>query len=113
MNPGNIFLLSWDCQGLEAVINVTEYEKETAWSMLQDQPVKSNLGSIVQRLLLRARYNSQRHYEIYTVAMDDSITEQDVRDMFYNNPQGMADLIRVRGNQVFSDRVKQNEIKIV
>ena len=113
MSQGNTFLLSWDCQGLEAVINITEYEKATAWAMLQDQSPKSNLGSVVQQLLMRARYNSQRHYEIYTVNMNDSITEQDVRDMFEQSPQQMADLIRDRGNQVYSDRVKQSEVKIV
>ena len=71
----NVFLLSWDCEGIEAVINVTNYEKETAWALLQDQQPKSNLNSIVQQLLLRARYNPQRHYEIYTMTAVDSISE--------------------------------------
>lgn len=100
----NVFLLSWDCEGIEAVINVTNYEKETAWALLQDQQPKSNLNSIVQQLLLRARYNPQRHYEIYTMTAVDSISEDDIRDMFESDPQGSAELIRDRGNKVFSDR---------
>jgi hypothetical protein len=79
---------------------------------LQDKP-GPNLNSIVNSIMLRARYNSQRHYEIYTVTMDDSISEQDVRDMFENSPQGMADLIRERGHKMYSDRVNQTQVKIV
>jgi arsenate reductase-like glutaredoxin family protein len=63
--------------------------------------------------MLRARYNSQRHYEIYTVNMDESISEQDIRDMFETSPQGMADLIRERGHKMYSDRVDQKQVKIV
>ena len=112
MYEGNIFLLSWDMLGLESVINVTAIEKERAWNTLQDKDTP-NLNHIVNAVMLRARYNSQRHYEVYTVTMDSSITEDDVRSMFESNPQGMADLIRERGNQVYSDRVDLKTAKIV
>jgi hypothetical protein len=112
MYEGNIFLLSWDQLGLEAVINVTELEKERTWNTLQDK-TGPNLNHIVNGIMMRARYNSQRHYEIYTVTMDSSITEDDVRDMFEASPQAMADLIRERGNKVYSDRVDQKSVKIV
>lgn len=108
----NVFLLSWDNTGLESVINVTQIEKEQAWSALQDKP-GPKLNSLVSSLILRARYNSQRHYEIYTVTVEDSINEDDLRTMFDNDPQGSADLVRVRGNKIYSDRVKQSEVKIV
>jgi len=95
----NLFLLSWDQLGLESCINVTAMEKEQVWSLLKNEN-------------LRARANSQRHYEIYTVTIDGSITEDDVRDMFKDNPQAMADLIRDRGNKMYSDRLNQKEVLI-
>lgn len=64
-------------------------------------------------LILRARYNPQRHYEIYTVDVDETITAKDMIDMFEEDPQGMADLIRDRGNQLYSDRAQTNKVKIV
>jgi hypothetical protein len=112
MTQGNTFLLSWDCNGREAVVNVSAMDAERTWATLQDKP-GPNLNSIVNGIMLRARYNSQRHYEIYTVNMDDSISEQDVRDMFETSPQAMADLIRERGHKMYSDRVDHSQVKIV
>jgi hypothetical protein len=69
---------------------------------------------VVNAVLFRARANSQRHYEVYTVTMDSGITDQDVRAMFEENPQAMADLIRERGHKIYSDRYNDgDQIKIV
>jgi hypothetical protein len=108
MNNGNIFLLSWDMLGIEAVINITDFEKETTWATLQDQP-GPKLNGIVNSVMMRARANSQRHYEVYTVTMSEEITEQDVREMFDANPQGMAELIRERGRKIYSDRIADTQ----
>jgi len=113
MQEGNLFLLSWDMLGIEAVINITDIEKEATWNALQDQP-GPRLSSIVNSVMMRARMNSQRHYEVYTVTMESSITEDDVKEMFETNSQGMAELIRERGRKVYSDRIAENTgVKIV
>ena len=110
----NLFLVSWDCNGLEAVINVTDYEKEMVWAELKNEDPPVRLGSMVNHLMLRARANSQRHYEIYTMMVQEGITDEDIRTMFEQNPQGSADLIRDRGNKIYSDRYnKSDKIKIV
>lgn len=112
------YVLSWDCHGLEAVINISDIEKENMWAALSDISENSNKGrpntvnSIVNMLMLRARFNTQRHYEIYAIDTDASITAEDLRQQFDDNPQGMADLIRERGRQLYSDRVNQDKIKI-
>lgn len=109
----NTFLLSWDCQGIEAVVNVTDYEKEQVWAELSNQDPPARWQSVVTHLMMRARANPQRHYEIYTMQVESGITEDDVREMFESDPQGSADLIRDRGNMIYSDRANLNEIKIV
>ena len=113
MSDSNLFLLSWDMLGLEAVINISDIEKENVWNTLQDKPgVK--LSHIVNAIMMRARANSQRHYEVYTVTMESSITKEDICEMFEHNPQHMAELIRKRGNKIYSDRYNQgNTVKIV
>lgn len=105
----NSFLLSWDHLGLESCINVTAMEKEQVWSLLKNENESSTLQHMVSMIICRARANSQRHYEIYTITMDGSIIEDDVRNMFKYFPQAMADLIRDRGNKIYSDRLNQNE----
>ena len=112
------YVLSWDCEGLESVVNISDIDKENMWAALRDTSDNSNKGrpntvhSIVNMLMLRARFNTQRHYEIYAVDTDDTITAQDLRRQFDEDPQYMADLIRERGRQLYSDRVKVDKIKI-
>lgn len=61
---------------------------------------------------LRARYNSQRHYEIYTFSANPGIDVEDIREMFESSPQHAADTIRRIGNKIYSDRVNENDIVI-
>ena len=109
----NIFLLSWDCQGIEACLNVTDYEKEVVWANLSGEDPPAKLGGIIRHLMLRARANPQRHYEIYTMAVEEGITEDEVFEMFNNDPQGSANLVRERGNKNHSDRENLVDRKIV
>jgi hypothetical protein len=113
MDEGNLYLLSWDMLGLEAVINITDIEKEATWSLLQDKATPK-LNHIVNSVMMRAKMNSQRHYEVYTVTMESSITKEDICEMFEAEPQRMAELIRERGRKVYSDRVADTPgVKIV
>ena len=107
-----LFVLSWDQLGLEAVVNVTDIEKEILWNTLQDKKGTNKIGQTVTQLMLRARYNPQRHYEIYSITVAEGITEEDIRTMFENDPQGSAELVRERGKKIFSDRARTNQIKI-
>jgi hypothetical protein len=109
----NIFLVSWDMYGIESAINITEIDKEATWAALQDTQPTQRLSSIVNQVMLRARYNSQRHYEVYTVTVDEGITGKDIIEMFENDPQGSANLIRERGHKMYSDRIDPNSAKIV
>jgi hypothetical protein len=112
------FVLSWDHLGLEACVNITELDQRQMWEILSGQKKDTNHGrdhninSIMGMLMIRARANSQRHYEIYAIDVDDTIIEEDLRAMFEDDPQGSADLIRLRGRQLYSDRVNENHIKI-
>jgi len=66
----------------------------------------------IQHWQLRARYNTQRCYEIYAIGVDGTITQEDIRDMFETDPQYAADLIRARGEKIYSDRRREKD-KIV
>ena len=106
------FVVMWDNTGLEFVGDYTEYSQDRMWSTLQGKkPTKTFVN--LMHLQLRARSNTQRHYEIYLINATDGITADDIRDMFDRNPQTAADLIRERGFKYYSDRVNNNQVKIV
>jgi hypothetical protein len=117
----NVFLLSWDMTGLETVMDLTTLEqlrvaeeKIRMMKILSDPEARdpgdqtgAALNRAVQSILLRARVNSQRHYEVYTIQTDPSISERDMWELFNNSPQHAAELIRERGNQLYSGRANQ------
>jgi hypothetical protein len=109
----NIFLIVWDCLGVETVINTTQYEHEITWGLLQNKPAGATVRTMTWSLLARARANEHRNYEIYTIQVEAGVTEADVKEMFHNDPQGSADLIRARGNKIYSNRLGQEQRVIV
>jgi len=113
----NAYLISWDMTGLEAVIPITQYEqwdRDNTFRILKDEPTARNpLDSIMQGMLLRARFNNHRCYEIYAIDCVDEISESDIRHMFATDPQASADLIRDRGQRLYSDRVNQRQVAIL
>lgn len=93
----------WDCYGLECLFNISQWEREVLWATLKEEqkpkPPPLNI------LLLRARYNSHRNYEIYIFEAEDSITENDLKEEFNNHPQSMVDFIRKNGKSIFDGRL--------
>lgn len=107
------FAVMWDCNGLEAVADVTSCEQERAWAMLQgiaNPPFKvPNLN----QWKLRAWANQQRHYEIYVLEVEEGITEDDIREAFESAPQEMADTVRRVGHKFYSNRLEIEKRAIV
>lgn len=96
-----LFLAMWDIYGLETLINVSELEKKTSWAILQDEKAP---GLNLEYMKLRARYNAQRHYEIYTFNASEELDKETIETLFKENPQFIVDWIRVNGKKLYSDR---------
>lgn len=112
----NAYLVYWCEEGLESVVPITEYEhwdSENTFRILNDQePARNPINQIIQNMLLRAQINAQRHYELYAIDCDHSISKQDIEQMFEDDPQAAAELFRSRGHKMYSDRAVKNRIKI-
>ena len=105
-------LLVWDCLGLEYSCNLTDYEKDIMWSTLKGEKPSVRIPNL-DLLILRARANPQRHYEIYTVQVEPDVSLKDIRDMFKDTPQAIVDLVRARGHRLYSDRAYAQDNVIV
>ena len=102
------YLAMWDMYGLEFIFDTTKWEKEYMWSILSEKP-KPTTPSI-QMMILRAKANSQRCYEIYSFNADDGITEESIKLAFESVPQGIVDFIRANGQKIYSDRATQKAV---
>jgi len=112
------FVVMWDMLGLECLINVTQiekeheqWEKENIFRILKDQDRTLKPAHVpLEMMILRARTNSQRHYEIY--AFDSELSEEDIRETFETSPQLIVDAIRNIGHKFYSDR-SNNKLQVI
>lgn len=112
----NAFLFSWDCTGVEAIIPITQYEDwdtANAFSVLEGNSKSVNpLGGILHSVLMRARANPQRFYEVYTVDCEEGITQSIWQEMWDINPQSCADIIRTRGVKLYGEPMPVNTVRV-
>jgi hypothetical protein len=114
----NTFIISWDMTGLEAVVDITQdlidgdrWEKEKLFDIIKNpddvliNTYAKKVGSIIHMMKMRAMANTQRHYEIYYIHTQGSITKETLERLFEEDPQASADLIRDRGEKLYSDRI--------
>jgi hypothetical protein len=111
------FIVSWDHLGLEAIVPIDgDAYSEDMHSMLADsyderRSYLRKLNSAIQSLVLRARMNPQRNYEIYSISTD-GIDEIRLRSFFKSDPQTIAGIIREKGEKIYSDRVREDRVFI-
>lgn len=101
-------LASWCSEGFECLQDITKYkdfEAHQIFKLLDNkEPATNPLDQLMNSLIMRARFNTQRQYEIYVFTTDDSITLEDVESMSRDSPQFLADFARANGTKFFSDR---------
>lgn len=110
----NHFLASWDMLGLEALydvgahlLEVEKWEKRNIWSVLKEEDREPKpLGPPLPLLILRARMNSHRNYEIYE--FNSELSYDEVKRQFKENPNSIAQAIRNVGYKIYSDRTEKN-----
>jgi hypothetical protein len=113
------YLAMWDMMGLEYIFDVNDamheidqWEKQKIVSILKEErePVKPK-GIPLQMMILRARVNSQRSYEIYEFTSTLDINT--IRKEFAKDPQPIVNWIRDNGGKIYSDYVKSERKMIV
>ena len=110
------FVVMWDMNGLESLINVSkiekehqQWEKENIFRVLKEDNTTLKPAHVpLDMMILRAKFNSQRHYEIYT--FDSELSEQDIIKTFEDSPQVIADAIRNVGYKFYSDRATKSAV---
>jgi hypothetical protein len=110
----NAFIFSWDCNGVEAIIPITQYEdmdKRNLINILAERKKEANpLNNIIHNLTMRARFNPQRNYEIYAIDCSKELDEAFWRARWEDDPQFCADLIREKGLKIYSDRATKERV---
>ena len=110
-SPEYTFIIMWCSEGIECCIPLDMTKLGDGANMLAQLEDRENdyqreMSRLLFMLTLRARANTQRHYEIYKL-ITAGITQEQIESMFESNPQGIVDLIREKGVVLYSDRTKE------
>lgn len=110
----------WDKLGLESIFDVDaakqeidNFEKDQLIKILKEEPTQKIIKPNpipLQMLILRARFNSQREYEIYEFTSTFGIKK--VKKLFESEPQVIVDWIRKNGHKIYSDYNQYSNQKI-
>lgn len=110
----NAYIFSWDITGIDCIVPITQYEKievNNTFKILNNEaPEQNPVNGIIKSLVMRAKANAQRHYEIYAIDCAFDIDETEWRKQWEENPQYYADLVRERGIKIYSDRPSRNQV---
>jgi hypothetical protein len=111
------YIVSWDNQGIEFFEEITEHHPDNwAKGHLFDSIKQSKLASKpmdfnLRGLILRAQFNTQRHYEIYVFTSDDAIGPEDIRPWFTEYPQAFANWVRKHHSyEIYNNRKTTEDI---
>lgn len=110
------YLAVWDMYGLECLLDIDKikqehevWEKKKIWATLKEQPFNEQEPRLpVQYMILRARTNSQRQYEIYE--FNSTLSYEDLKLSFEIQPQDVVDFIRKHGYKIYSDRTEKKQV---
>jgi hypothetical protein len=112
----NAYLVMWCSEGLESIVPITEYEQAERHSLFDTiktgTKAKNKLNEIINYMILRARFNQHRFYEIYAVDCDAGITKETLEHAFDDNPNAAAQLIRARGVHIWGESMQTSKVKI-
>ena len=114
------YFVSWDCNGVEFFKDISadhpdRWAEKNLFASIKDSKVVDQPMSVpVQAILMRARFNPQRHYEVYVFTSEDDLSEGDIRYWFTADPQGFADWVRDNHTQkLWGDRAPRKKPAIV
>jgi len=108
-----IWLAFWCNEGFEGLINVSDYINNGKKELIEkiktgQEPKRSaerDLNSIIHGMTIRARFNPERHYELYTFNAGSNMSEETIKEWFDNSPQSAVDWIRKNGTPIVKKSV--------
>jgi hypothetical protein len=110
------YIVSWDCEGVEFLDEITEYhpdnwaKKNLFQSIKDSKKIDCNYPNLFP-ITMRARFNGHRHYEIYVFTSEDDIGEEAIREWSDTDPQGFANWVREHHTQkLWDDRAKKKPV---
>lgn len=109
-SKSRVYICMWDENGFETLKDCTGWERETFLNTIAGKdltPAPVNL----QAMTMRARFNPQRAYEIWTFNTVEELDEEALWEIANEHPQALVNMIREKGKQLYGN-AKYTEARI-
>jgi len=97
-----VYICMWDCNGFETIVDCTSWERDSLLNTIAGKKLSKPPVNL-QALTMRARFNPQRNYEIYTFNTTEELDEETLWRYADENPQALVDMIRNRGKRLYGE----------
>lgn len=97
-----VYICMWNEHGFEILKDFSSWERESLLNTIAGKelsPPPVNLTAMV----MRARFNPQRNYEIWTFNTEEQLDEETLWRYADKNPQALVDMIRDRGKRLYAN----------
>ena len=95
-----VYISMWDCNGFECIVDCTAWERQSLLDTIAGKQLAPGPVSL-QTLMLRARFNPQRNYEIWTFNTVAEFDEKMLWEIANETPQALVDMIRRDGKKLY------------
>jgi len=102
MTKTRVYICMWDERGFETIKDCTSWERESLLNTIAGKELKPAPVNL-QAMMMRARFNPQRHYEIWTFNTVEELDEETLWRYAEDNPQALVDMIRDRGKRLYGE----------
>ncbi len=105
-----VYICMWDCNGFEVIKDCSSWERQSLLDTIAGKKLSTPPINL-QAMTMRAGFNPQRNYEIWTFNTEEDLDEDTLWGYAETNPQALVDMIRARGKQLHSN-TKNTEPRI-
>ena len=105
-----VYICMWDENGFETLKDCSSWERQALLDTIAGKKLSTPPVNL-QAMTMRARFNPQRNYEIWTFNTEEDLDEDTLWSYAETNPQALVDMIRARGKQLHSN-AKNTEPRI-
>jgi len=109
-SKSRVYICMWDENGFEVLKDCTTWERDSMLNTLADKPLTPAPVNL-QALTMRATFNPQRSYEIWTFNTAEEVDEDTLWRIADENPQALVDMIRKDGKCLYG-KTKTSEKRI-